>query len=111
VDLSFGMMSHQLHASQVQADASRLPFSDRSFDVIVIGDGPLFVDEMVRLMAPSATLVWSNALGDGAPYYLKTDDIFDALARSAPDASWSAIESEALWGSWAVFHRREVAAR
>ncbi len=106
VDLSFGMMLHHDHASQALADANRLPSSDGVFNVIVIGDGPLFVDEMVRLMCPYATLIWSNALGQGAPYYLKTGDIFDALTTSAPDSSWSAIESEALWGSWAVFRRQ-----
>jgi SAM-dependent methyltransferase len=107
VDLSVGMMTHQRHACRVQADASILPFPDEAFDVIVIGDGPLFAAETVRLLAGGGTLVWSNALGSGAPYFLRTADIWDALAKADPGSSWSAIESDAMWGSWAVFRRGE----
>jgi len=107
IDLSLGMMSHQRLACQVQADASILPFADGAFDVIVIGDGPLFVAETVRLLVRNGTLVWSNALGQGAPYFLRTAAIWDALVKADPGASWSAVESEALWGSWAVFCRDE----
>ncbi len=105
VDLSLGMMAHQRHACQVQADASILPFPDAAFDAIVIGDGPLFVAETVRVLAHAGTFVWSNALGSGAPYFQRTADIWDALTKQAPDSSWAAVESEALWGSWAVFRR------
>ncbi len=107
LDLSIGMMSHQRHACQVQADASILPFPDGAFNVIVIGDGPLFVAETVRLLASSGTLVWSNALGQGAPYFLRTLDIRDALVKADQRSSWSAVESDAMWGSWAVFRRGE----
>jgi len=105
VDLSLGMMAHQNHACQVQADASILPFPDAAFDVIVIGDGPLFPAETVRLLAQDGALIWSNALGSGAPYFQKTTDLWDALTKQSPGSSWSAVESEALWGSWAIFSR------
>jgi SAM-dependent methyltransferase len=105
VDLSLGMMAHQQSAPQVQADASNLPFQSGAFDVIAIGDGPLFAAETVRLLAQDGALIWSNALGSGAPYFQRTTDIWDALAAEAPASPWSAIESEALWGSWAVFRR------
>jgi len=105
VDLSMEMMSRRRMGSQVQADANRLPFPEGSFDVIVIGDAPLFASEMVRVLSPRGTLVWSNALGQGAPYYVPTDDLWDALVRAAPHSKWSAVESEALWGSWVVFAR------
>ena len=84
------------------------PFPDGVFDVIVIGDAPLFTQEVVTLLASVGAVIWSNALGQGAPYYLPTVDIWDALIGAAPDSKWSAIESEALWGSWAVFHRSEM---
>ncbi len=106
MDLSLGMMAHQKHACQVQADASVLPFLDATFDVIVIGDGPLFPAETVRLLAQEGTLIWSNALGSGAPYFQRTADLWDALTQESPESSWSAAESEAQWGSWAIFHRR-----
>jgi SAM-dependent methyltransferase len=108
VDLSMEMMSRQRIGRQVQADASRLPFPEGSFDVIVIGDAPLFATEMVRVLAPRGTLVWSNALGQGAPYYVPAVDLWDALVRAAPHSKWSAVESEALWGSWVVFGRSQV---
>ena len=111
VDLSMGMMQHQQRANQVQGDASQLPFQDGTFSVIVIGDGPLFVSEMVRLLTPEGTLIWSNALGPGAPYHLATNRIGDSLVSSARDSRWSAIESEALWGSWAVFRRQPKSSR
>ena len=105
VDLSAEMMAHHRTARQVQADASALPFPEDAFDVVVIGDGPLFADETVRVLSPTGTILWSNALGDGAPYHVPTADLWDALARAATGTKWSAVESEALWGSWVVFRR------
>jgi SAM-dependent methyltransferase len=110
VDLSMKMMMRQPTGRQIQADASSLPFPDGMFNVIVIGDAPLFTDEVVRLLASEGVVIWSNALGRGAPYYLPTVDMWDALVAAAPDSKWSAVESEALWGSWVVFHRSEVSA-
>jgi SAM-dependent methyltransferase len=108
VDLSMKMMLRQRTGRQVQADASTLPFPERAFSVIVIGDAPLFAEEVVRLLASEGDVIWSNALGQGAPYHLPTVDMWDALVGVAPDSKWSAVESEALWGSWVVFHRSEV---
>jgi SAM-dependent methyltransferase len=108
VDLSMEMMSRRRMGRQIRADASRLPFPEGSFDVIVIGDAPLFAPEMVRVLSPEGTLIWSNALGQGAPYYVPTVDLWDALVRAAPRSKWSAVESEALWGSWVVFGRSQV---
>jgi SAM-dependent methyltransferase len=108
VDLSMKMMLRQRTGRQVQADASTLPFTERAFRVIVIGDAPLFAAEVVRLLAFEGTVIWSNALGQGAPYYLPTVDLWDALVGAAPDSKWLAVESEAEWGSWVVFHRSEV---
>jgi SAM-dependent methyltransferase len=110
VDLSMKMMLRQRTGRQVQADASTLPFPESAFNVIVIGDAPLFVAEMVRLLASDGVLIWSNALGPGAPYYLPTVDMWDAMVAATPDSKWSAVESEALWGSWVVFHRSESTA-
>ena len=50
-----------------------------SFRVIVIGDAPLFAEEVARLLASEGAVIWSNALGQGAPYYLPTVDMWDAL--------------------------------
>jgi SAM-dependent methyltransferase len=107
LDLSMAMMARRRTSRQIRADASTLPFADHSFDVVVIGDGPLFADETVRVLSPAGTLIWSNALGDGAPYHLPTVDLWDALARAAAGSTWSALGSEALWGSWVVFRRSD----
>lgn len=110
VDLSMKMMLRQRSGCQVQADASSLPFPECSFNVIVIGGAPLFAHEVVRLLTVKGAVIWSNALGQGAPYYLPTADMWDVLVTAAPDSRWSAVESEALWGSWVVFHRWELSA-
>jgi hypothetical protein len=99
------MLRLQGDGCAVRADASKLPLSDRSCDVVVIGDAPLFSDEVVRILSPNGSLVWSNALGTGAPYYVPTRDILDALSRADPDSRWRAVESEALWGTWVALHR------
>jgi SAM-dependent methyltransferase len=111
VDLSLQMMLRRRTGCQIRADASVLPFPDASFDVIVIGDGPLFVKETVRVLSRSGALIWTNALGQGAPYYQPTADIWDALVRASPESQFSAVESEALWGSWVVFRRSKLGAR
>ena len=108
VDLSMKMMLRKHKGRQVQADASILPFPKSTFSVIVIADAPLFAAEVVRLLATNGTLIWSNALGRGAPYYLPTVDMWDALVGAGPQSNWSAVESEALWGSWGVFRRSEA---
>ena len=110
VDLSMQMMLRQRVGCQVRADASVLPFPDASFGVIVIGDRPLFVKEMVRVLSRSGTLIWSNTLAEGAPYYQPTADMWDALVRASPESKWSAVESEALWGRWVVFRRSKMEA-
>ena len=111
VDLSMQMMLRQRMGCQIRADASILPFPDASFGAIVIGDGPLFPKETVRVLSGSGTLIWSNALAQGAPYYQPTADMWDALVRASPESKWSAVESEALWGSWVVFRRSKMEAR
>lgn len=105
LDLSIQMLARQRHGRQVQGDASILPFNDASFDVVVVGDGPLFAAEVARVLGDYGTVIWTNALGSGAPYFLKTTVLCDALVKASPEATWSVTESEALWGSWVVFRR------
>ena len=105
VDLSRGMLARSAARHRVQADASRLPLPDGCANAVVIGDGPLFAGEVARVMADGAVLVWSNALGTGAPFYLRTDLLIDAMA-AASGRAWDATTSEAYWGSWAVLRAR-----
>jgi len=101
VDLSEGMLRRSAAPDKVRADASRLPLADGCADAVVIGDGPLFAAEVGRIMAERAVLVWCNALGTGAPFYLPTEVLVDAMT-GATGRAWDATESEAFWGSWAV---------
>ena len=55
-------------------------------------------------MADDAVLVWSNALGTGAPFHLSTEVLVEAMT-AATGLAWNATESEAYWGSWAVLRR------
>jgi len=101
VDLSHGMLTHSAAAHRVQADAARLPVASGRADAVVIGDGPLFAAEVARVMTDQAVLVWSNALGSGAPFFVPADIVAQVLA-AATSRTWDATESQAHWGSWAV---------
>ena len=101
VDLSLGMLIRSAADCRRQADAARLPLADGCAAAVVIGDGPLFAAEAARVMADGAALVWSNALGDGAPFFVPTEILAAAMAAATGHA-WDAVESQAHWGSWAV---------
>jgi hypothetical protein len=101
VDLSRGMLARSAARYRVQADAARLPLPDGCADAVIIGDGPLFAAEVARVMADKAALVWSNALGTGAPFYLPAEVLVEVMT-AATGRAWDAIVSEAYWGSWAV---------
>jgi SAM-dependent methyltransferase len=101
LDLSTEMLRRARHPWRVRADAARLPVRDGVAGAVVVADAPLFAAEVARVLAPDGVLVWSNALGAGAPFHLPTPDVVTALAE-ASRRPWDAVESEAAWGSWAV---------
>jgi SAM-dependent methyltransferase len=104
VDLSGGMLGRSAAICRIQADAARLPLADGCAAAVVIGDGPLFAAEAARVMAAGAVLVWSNALGDGAPFFVPVEVLTEAMA-AAMGRPWDALCSQAYWGSWAVLRR------
>lgn len=101
VDLSGGMLGRSAAAGRVQADAARLPLAGGCAAAVVIGDGPLFAAEVARVMAAGAVLVWSNALGDGAPFFVPVEVLARAMT-AATGRAWDSVHSQAHWGSWAV---------
>ncbi len=101
VDLSGGMLARSAASGRFQADAARLPLADGCAAAVIIGDGPLFAAEAARVMAAGAVLVWSNALGDGAPFFVPVEVLADAMA-AATGRPWDAVCSQAHWGRWAV---------
>lgn len=105
VDLTWSMLVRARAGHRVWADASALPVRSGSAAAVVVGDAPLFAAEIIRVLRPDGVVVWSNALGQGAPFYVPVE----AIAAAVGDARWDAVHSEALWGSWAVFRRAPAA--
>jgi len=101
LDLSGGMLARSAASSRIQADAARLPLAGGGAAAVIIGDGPLFAAEAARVMAAEAVLVWSNALGDGAPFFVPVEVLTEAM-MAATDRPWDATCSQAHWGCWAV---------
>lgn len=102
VDLSPGMLSAADHslAPFVRADASQLPFPDRSVDIFVLVNMFLFATEIGRVLAPDGRLVWVNTMGEETPIHLTPETVVDALP-----GTWSAVASRAGTGLWCVAHR------
>lgn len=101
VDLSTEMLRQNRHGLRVRADAAGLPVPDGAAAAIVLGDVPLFAGEVVRTLARGGAVVWCNALGDDAPYHVPTATLVAALSAFGT-ATWSAVDSNAGWGTWAV---------
>lgn len=102
LDLSWDMLRRSPAPVRVLADAARLPVADRRAAAVVLGDAPLFADEVVRVLAPGGVVVWSNALGREAPQHVPVEVVRAALERASGGAGWSAITADAGWGLWAV---------
>ena len=95
------MLARSAVSGRIRADAARLPLAGGCAAAVVIGDGPLFAAEAARVMAPGAVLVWSNALGDSAPFFVPVE-VLAAVMAAATGRAWDAVHSQAHWGSWAV---------
>jgi SAM-dependent methyltransferase len=108
VDLSGGMLARSVAGCRIQADAARLPLAEGCADAVVIGDGPLFAVEAARVMAAGAVLVWSNALGEGAPFFVPAQVLAGAMT-AATGRPQDAVCSQAHWGSWAVLRPADPA--
>lgn len=104
VDLSMGMLVRAPLGVRVRADAARLPVRRGCACAVVVGDAPLFAPEIVRVLDDHGVVVWVNALGATAPYFVPSDEILVAMER-ADTHRWCSVESEALWGRWVVLRR------
>lgn len=105
LDLTAEMLRRSPAHLRVVADASRLPLPDGAAAAVVLGDAPLFAGEVVRVLAATGVVVWSNALGADAPHHVPITTVLDALGRASPRAAWQAVTAEAGWGLWAVLRR------
>ena len=93
---------------RLQADAAGLPLAGGSPAPAVIGDGPLFAAEAARVMAAGAVLVWSNALGEGAPFFVPAQVLAGAMTAATGRPRDAVPYSQGHWGSWAVLRPAEA---
>jgi SAM-dependent methyltransferase len=102
LDLSLGMLRHfaDIPASLILGDGAHLPLADASVDAIVLVNAFLFPAELDRVLAPGGAIIWVNSLAEDTPIHLPAADVVKALP-----GAWTAIASEAGWGSWAVVRR------
>jgi SAM-dependent methyltransferase len=64
-----------------QADASRLPFEDGAFDLVVLANAIPFFDELRRVVAPGGWVVFSFSFGPGTPIYVERGRLEHELSR------------------------------
>lgn len=86
-------------------DASALPFEAAEFDLIVLLNMIPFFDELARVSAPGATLVFAFSAGPDTPMYTATERLRKGLAPHGFDE----LEEVEAGGGTAVLARRFVA--
>jgi malonyl-CoA O-methyltransferase len=65
----------------VAGDASRLPFADESFDLVVLLNMIPFFDELARVSATGGSVAISYTLGPATPIFVPLDRVDAELAR------------------------------
>ncbi len=86
LDLSWKMLRQARSGPVVQGDAACIPSPAGVFAAVVVADAPLFAPEVVRVLRGDGTIIWSNALGDGAPFHVPTAELLDAVSRATGTA-------------------------
>lgn len=104
-DLSLEMLRlADAGAPRVGADASALPVRAGSAAVVALVNMFLFPAEVERVLAEDGVLLWVSTNGDETPIYLPPGDVVAALP-----GEWTAVTSQAGWGTWVTARRRRVA--
>jgi SAM-dependent methyltransferase len=85
VDLAEAMVaearSKNGRASFLVADASRLPFADGSFDLVVLMNAVPFFDEIARVLASGGHAAFSFSRGSETPIYVSDARLHAGLER------------------------------
>ena len=91
-DLSAEMLHHAPPelAPRVRADASMLPYRDRSFDAVLMINMLLFPHEVERVLRNAGTVLWVNTLGDQTPIHLPPATCSPRCPATGPGAPQSA---------------------
>ena len=102
LDLSLSMLqgAPTRVAPLVQGDSSGLPFTDDTFDGILMVNMLLFPNEVDRVLRPGGQIVWVNTMGDRTPIHLSPEDLLAALP-----GEWAATWANSGTGFWAVASR------
>lgn len=101
LDLSMAMLRlAPVEPPRVQGDGACLPVTDAALASVVLVNAFLFPAEVTRALRPGGTVVWVNTKGDATPIYLSAGDVDAALG-----GKWDGVDSEAGWGTWAVFRK------
>jgi ubiquinone/menaquinone biosynthesis C-methylase UbiE len=64
-----------------RADASSLPFSDESFDLVAHANMIPFFDEVARVLRPGGTVLFAFSIGDQTPIYVTPERLRAELAQ------------------------------
>jgi SAM-dependent methyltransferase len=62
-------------------DASRLPFEDGAFELVVLMNMIPFFDELARVLAPGGAIVFSFSKGAETPIYVPPERLRAELGR------------------------------
>lgn len=85
IDLSPGMIAEAARKRGRPrfrvADASRLPFADASFDLVVLMNAIPFFDEIARVLEPGGLVALSFSRGAETPIYVPDDRLRSELGR------------------------------
>ena len=87
------------------ADASALPFADRTFDLVVLLNMIPFFDELARVTAPGGALIVSFSGGAATPIYVPAETLRERLAA----AGFGSFEEVAAGVATALVARRAPA--
>jgi predicted TPR repeat methyltransferase len=90
----------------VRADASALPVSDGSVDVLVCVNMFLFPREYARALQRNGTIIFVSTSGNRTPIYLSPKDVRDALIRWG-DAGFATVSGTCRDACWTVARRAE----
>jgi ubiquinone/menaquinone biosynthesis C-methylase UbiE len=64
-----------------RADASALPFADASFDLVTLANMVPFFDELLRVLRPDGTVLFSFSIGADTPIYVPPERLRAELAE------------------------------
>jgi ubiquinone/menaquinone biosynthesis C-methylase UbiE len=82
-----------------EADASKLPWPDRSFDLVTLVNMPLFFAEIDRVLRPGGTVIVVATLGDQTPFSTPPKTIERKFTRLGINPSGSGTAGRGTWFS------------